>query len=223
MAGSITRTWIQLLIGCLVACKPWFVYAQGSLVNETMLLQLEQEYGVAARERGLDLRAALELAKSKPEQEKLLLVNDFFNDFLYREDLAQWGEQDYWATPQEFVGRYGGDCEDYVIAKYFALISIGVNGKKLYLTYVKALEFDVSHMVLTYFEAPNQVPLVLDNYNRRILKATERRDLIPVYSFNAESLFLTNPSAGLAQRLPTDKVKNSKWDRLLKTIEGEFK
>ena len=28
-------------------------------------------------------------------------------------------KKDYWATRMEFVGKGAGDCEDYVIAKYF--------------------------------------------------------------------------------------------------------
>lgn len=33
---------------------------------------------------------------------------------------------DYWATPYEFLARDKGDCEDYVIAKYFALLHLGI-------------------------------------------------------------------------------------------------
>ena len=43
----------------------------------------------------------------------------------------------------------------------------------------------------------------------------------PIYSFNADSLFLSNPSAGLGKALPTDKIKNSKWDKLLSDIKGK--
>ena len=52
------------------------------------------------------------------------------------------------------------------------------------------------------------------------LPANKRKDLKPLYSFNADSLFLTNPSAGLGKALPTDKVKNSKWDKLLNDVRG---
>ena len=65
--------------------------------------------------------------------------------------------------------------------------------------------------------------LVLDNYDLRILSADKRTDLLPIYSFNAHSLFLTNASAGLGKSLPTDKVKNSKWTKLLSTLKGAAK
>ena len=150
----------------------------------------------------------------------MIEVNRFFNQFSYKDDIKLWGEEDYWATPEEFIGKNGGDCEDYVVAKYFVLRSLGVGDQHLYLTYVKAVKENRAHMVLSYFATPESTPLILDNYNPRVLPANERRDLLPVYSFNAKSLFLTNASAGLGQSLPTDKIKNNKWQKLLDKING---
>ena len=45
-------------------------------------------------------------------------------------------------------------------------------------------------MVLIYFEKPRSMPLVLDNYTKRIQPANLRTDLKPVYSFNADGLWL---------------------------------
>ena len=75
-------------------------------------------------------------------------------------------------------------------------------------------------MVLSYFETPGSIPLIMDNYNPEILKGDQRPDLLPVYSFNAKSLFLTNASAGLGRSLPTDKIKNNKWKKLLAEIRN---
>ena len=78
-------------------------------------------------------------------------------------DQALWEKKDYWATPIETLSIGGGDCEDYAIAKYFTLKQLGVDESKLRLTYVKAIELNQAHMVLTYFENKRAVPLVLDN------------------------------------------------------------
>ena len=107
-----------------------------------------------------------------------------------------------------------------MIAKYFVLRSLGVSDRHLYLTYAKALRENRAHMVLSYYETLKSTPLVLDTYDPRIKPADERRDLLPVYSFNAESLFLTNASAGLGRSLPTDKIKNNKWQKLIYKING---
>jgi len=191
-----------------------------SLVDDAMLDELKATYGKRAYDRGLKLRTLLQGLRDEDIKTKLQKVNHFFNEFIYRSDKNLWGEKDYWATPTEFIGRKGGDCEDYVISKYFALRSLGVPDKKLFLTYAKARKENIAHMVLNYYENPTSVPLVLDNYNPKILPASERGDLAPVYSFNIESLFLSNPSAGLGRALPTDRIKNSKWDKLLSDIRG---
>ena len=192
-------------------------YAQ-SFADDQMLRRLNEQYSAQAKNRGVALNALLAGLADKDIKKQLAEVNRFFNQFKYKDDMKLWGQKDYWATPEEFIGVNSGDCEDYVVAKYFALRSLGVPDKKLYLTYVKAVRENVAHMVLSYFETPKSIPLILDNYNPRILSADKRRDLLPVYSFNAKSLFLTNASAGLGKSLPANKIKNNKWQALLDNI-----
>jgi hypothetical protein len=55
--------------------------------------------------------------------------------------------------------------------------------------YVKALKYNMAHMVLAYYDKPDAIPLVLDNLNKKILPANKRPDLLPVYSFNGEGLW----------------------------------
>lgn len=210
----------RLYLFVLLLCLPLVPTAE-PLFNATELSQLRQQYSDQAYNRGNALNQLLEQLQGKDIEYQLKEVNRFFNQFQYREDIDQWGQKDYWATPQEFVGHQKGDCEDFVIAKYFALRKLGVPDKRLYLTYVKALKQNVAHMVLSYFVTPKSTPLILDNYNPQILPAGKRRDLLPVYSFNANSLFLSNASAGLGKSLPTDKIKNSKWKKLLADIRKE--
>ena len=193
-------------------------YAQ-TFADEQMLNRLNQKFSVQARQRGIALNALLKRLKKSNVRQQLIEVNRFFNQFKYKEDMILWGEMDYWTTPEEFLGVNGGDCEDYVIAKYFALRSLGVPDEQLYLTYVKAIRQNIAHMVLSFFPTPQSIPLILDNYNPQILSADKRRDLLPVYSFNAKSLFLSNASAGMGRFLPTDKIKNSKWKELLANIK----
>ena len=193
----------------------------GSLVSNDMLNQLKTRYSEQAYRRGLAINKLLVELEGQGIQKQLTEVNRFFNQFEYQEDQVQWGTQDYWATPGEFLGTHKGDCEDFVIAKYFALRKLGVPDERLYLTYVKALKQNVAHMVLSYFPTPSSIPQILDNYNPVIVSADKRKDLLPVYSFNAKSLFLTNASAGLGKSLPTNKIKNSKWQKLLTEIKKE--
>ncbi|GHA49707.1 transglutaminase-like cysteine peptidase [Photobacterium aphoticum] len=127
---------------------------------------------------------------AQPIPALLQSVNQFYNRLVFLDDPIVWGKEDYWATPLEFLGVGAGDCEDYSIAKYFSLRELGVADNKLRLIYVKALQLNQFHMVLAYYPTPAAVPLLLDNLTPQILRATERRDLQPIYSFNGSQLWL---------------------------------
>lgn len=124
-------------------------------------------------------------------------VNGFFNQVPYFSDLAHWGVEDYWATPVEMLASFGGDCEDYAIGKYFSLKEIGVPVSRLRITYVRAINLNVSHMVLAYYKTPDAEPLILDNLMGDIRPASQRTDLVPVYGFNDDDLWFTQGGANL--------------------------
>ncbi len=124
-------------------------------------------------------------------------VNGFFNQVPYFSDLAHWGVEDYWATPVETLASFGGDCEDYAIGKYFSLKEIGVPVSRLRITYVRAVNLNVSHMVLAYYKTPDAEPLILDNLMSEIRPASQRTDLVPVYGFNDDDLWFTQGGANL--------------------------
>ena len=85
---------------------------------------------------------------------------------------------------------------------------------KLRITYVKALQYNQAHMVLTYYASPTATPLVLDNLIGEIRPASLRKDLLPVYAFNAEGLYLPNGKKG-------DSKKLSRWQELLQKMKAE--
>jgi hypothetical protein len=71
-------------------------------------------------------------------------------------------------------------------------------------------------MVLTYYEKPGAVPLVLDNLINAIEPATKRTDLLPVYTFNGSGLWLAKERGkgnlvGKSDRL---KLWNDLLDRM---------
>lgn len=151
---------------------------------------------------------------------KLNAANQFFNkNVAYKTDQNHWKQEDYWATPVESLGTGAGDCEDFAIAKYFTLKAMGVDTSKLRLMYVRALKWDEAHMVLIYNESPNAVPLVLDNIDKRIKPASKRRDLKPIYSFNAEGLWLAR-GKGLGKKVKNNKGI-AKWTEVMSRIENE--
>lgn len=157
--------------------------------------------------------------KQTPELEQLNVVNLFFNKQMrYVEDIDLWHVEDYWATPIEALWKGAGDCEDYAIAKYFSLRHLGVSSDKLRITYVKALRQNRAHMVLTYYSSPDAMPLVLDSLMDAIQPASQRTDLLPVYSFNAEGLWL--PGAKGNKKIG-DTKRLSRWQDVLKKMQAE--
>jgi predicted transglutaminase-like cysteine proteinase len=156
--------------------------------SEKYLAAAEKKYGAGAKNRMQEWSRLIAENRNKPEQEKLQLVNSFFNRVPYVSDQKHWRKKDYWATPAEMLASHGADCEDYAIAKYFTLVALGVDNSKLKITYVKAIS--EAHMVLTYYSQPNAIPLVLDNLIPHIKPASQRPDLKPVYAFNADGMWL---------------------------------
>ncbi|WP_221800247.1 transglutaminase-like cysteine peptidase [Oceanobacter mangrovi] len=181
-----------LAVGLMLSMMPILVADMNEPVPQQLINKARDEYGRKAMfrmERWHDLMKDLE--SEKDELDKLEEVNDFFNDEIrFVTDLQHWRVIDYWATPYESLGTNGGDCEDYVIAKFYSLLRLGVSPSKLRFNYVKALDYNQAHMVLTYYPTPGAIPLVLDNINTSIRPANERRDLKPVYSFNAMGMWL---------------------------------
>jgi predicted transglutaminase-like cysteine proteinase len=167
-----------------------------------------------------DWQYLLASQKQIGESEQLNVVNRFFNKQVrYVEDIDLWHEVDYWETPIEALWKGAGDCEDYAIAKYFSLRHLGVASEKLRITYVKALTQNRAHMVLTYYSSPEAEPLVLDSLIDAIKPASQRKDLLPVYSFNAEGLWLPgakgNKKVGDTKRL-------SRWQDVLKKMQARM-
>ena len=191
---------------------------------DRMLLLASQRYGSAGGTAVASWRDLLTGAAAQPDSLQLKQVNDFFNRRTqFGEDSVIWGAQDYWATPLETLGRGQGDCEDFAIAKYVTLKLLGVPSEKLRLTYVKARiggpqsTLVQAHMVLSYYPAPDDEPLVLDNLISDIRPASRRTDLTTIFGFNAEGLWVTGAgprAASTAQRL-------SKWQSVLARMREE--
>jgi predicted transglutaminase-like cysteine proteinase len=190
------------------------------VISKQSMDKIEKEYGVFAKRRAYALVQMMNEAKSLDEMGKLEKVNDFFNQTPYESDQKVWGVSDYWATRLEFIGKDKADCEDFVIAKYFTLKDLGVPTSKLFMTYAKSLRYKTGHMVLTYYSTPRSEPLVLDNYNYKILLGSQRDDLVPIYSFSGDELFNAK-QAQIGKMVPASTRQKRPWDELVITQQKE--
>lgn len=172
---------------------------------------------VETRARVEQWKSLIDNGSTWPDMKKLTKVNDFVNQFNFIDDIYHWRQEDYWATPLQTLVTEGGDCEDFAIAKYFTLTEMGMAEAKLKLTYVKALKINKAHMVVSYFAQANDEPLVLDNLNPKILPASQRQDLLPVYSFNGEGLWLAKRDRTGQYVDNADRI--SLWQELLHSMD----
>jgi len=150
-----------------------------------------------------------------PDDEKLAIVNSFFNGFEFVDDKYLWGKEDYWATLFETLTMSGGDCEDLTIAKYFTLKDLHIPEQNMRLTYVISVKTKIPHMVLTCQLNSEQEPLVLDTMNNYIFPVSRRPDLVPVYSFNMQGYWLARKQEGWNGERIGSPARLSLWWGLL--------
>ncbi len=141
----------------------------------------------------------LDTLKDKPPLVQLNEVNNRMNKAKYITDKANWGKKDYWATPGEFMARFG-DCEDYAILKYLSLRRLGWKESSLRVVAVKDLNLKVGHAVLiVLFKHPKTgkiLPLLLDNQIKKIANAANVRHYQPVFSLNKYFWWRHTPVTG---------------------------
>jgi predicted transglutaminase-like cysteine proteinase len=63
-------------------------------------------------------------------------------------DMAQFGEADVWSAPLKTLASGRGDCEDYAILKYAALLAVGMPADDLRLLVVRENRSKRAHAVL---------------------------------------------------------------------------
>ncbi|MBX2858611.1 MAG: transglutaminase-like cysteine peptidase [Cellvibrionaceae bacterium] len=195
--------------------------------SERFYAAMEAEYGLAGRQRieaWFELRAPEVRDANTGDRFSLENANNYFNEVPWISDEQHWGQRDYWATPVEMLGSNGGDCEDFAVGKFFTLSHKQIDKEKLRITYVKSLTYNQAHMVLVYYPDATAEPLVLDNINKTILPASQRDDLVPVYSFNGDSIWLAKTrekklAVGSQGSLPSWRDLNRRMEALRSRIE----
>jgi predicted transglutaminase-like cysteine proteinase len=122
-------------------------------------------------------------------------VNRFVNRAVYKADIDNYGQRDYWATPLEFFTR-SGDCEDYAIAKYRSLRRLGVAADALRLVVVHDVIRDLPHAVLAV--RVNSAVYILDNLSDAVIEQSLVQHYVPYYSVNEITRWAYLPGGGPA-------------------------
>ena len=202
-AACVAQARVEL--GFTTSVSPRLIEAHARRFGAPSRKNIEDWKAYAARRRG----------GGAAEMDLLGEVNRTLNRIRFVDDAKHWGETDYWATPSEAVASNGADCEDFTIAKYFMLKELGVPIARLRMTYVKSLTLNQAHMVLAYYPRPDAEPLVLDNLEDAVRPASQRSDLVPVYSFNDEEVWIEAKGRSGSPR----QIRN--WAALIERLERE--
>ncbi len=116
-------------------------------------------------------------------------------------DMAQWGVPDKWSAPLETFTTHKGDCEDYAIAKYVALIEAGIAADDVKLMIVHNTAAHEDHAVTA--ARLDGAWIILDNRWLRLIEDKAMPDAVPLFALGSEGVrrFLPDVLVG-AQRSP---------------------
>ena len=94
-------------------------------------------------------------------------------------DMKQWGEPDRWSSPFETLTTGRGDCEDYAIVKYAALLNAGFSEHDVKLIILQDLARNENHAVIVLRIDGEWI--VLDNRWLALVRDVEVRRIIPLF------------------------------------------
>lgn len=216
------------LLSWATVCANWFIenaysYELSALGQLPRIAQ--QKYGASAAQRVEAWVRLQQTLQGQDPQALLDSVNTYVNRQLrFDDDINIWRQTDFWATPLEALGKGAGDCEDFTITKYITLRNLGIKDSQLRLIYVRAVignpgdGITQSHMVLGYYPDSQAEPFILDNLISEIRPASRRPDLIPLFSFNAEGLWVT----GVTQPQADSTARLSRWRGVFTRMKEEL-
>ncbi len=132
----------------------------------------------------------LDRIRAMPKSEQVARVNRYANEKEYILDLQNYGLEDYWAIPRQFLYN-GGDCEDYAITKFFSLRWLGFSVEQMRIVVLQDTNLRVPHAVLAVQSADDI--LILDNQVGEVLSHRRIVHYAPVYSINSDQWWIHLP------------------------------
>src|SRR5438105_1647519 len=94
-------------------------------------------------------------------------------------DEAQWGVADHWSPPFETLQSHRGDCEDYAIVKYVALLQAGLPHEDVRIVILRNILQKEDHAALA--ARVDGQWLILDNCRLALVRDTDMVGSIPKF------------------------------------------
>ncbi len=159
----------------------------GKMPKWTSVLEKERAHPGFTDDRVFPGQGTWKTIKAKlakmPPAEQLRAVNALINRWPYRTDMDVWGVMDYWEAPVDFFQK-SGDCEDFAIAKYFALRDLGFPASKMRIVVLRDTLRNLEHAVTVVYQDGDA--WVLDNLSNAVLSHKRLSHYRPQFSVNEE-------------------------------------
>jgi predicted transglutaminase-like cysteine proteinase len=107
-------------------------------------------------------------------------------------DFAQWGVADRWSAPLATLTSGRGDCEDYAIAKYAALIAAGFAEDDVRLVIVRDTAIGEDHAIVAARLDGNWI--VLDNRRLAMVADAEMQHVVPLFVLDHDGVKQFTPA-----------------------------
>jgi len=133
----------------------------------------------------------LEGLKGQDINSQLKSINLYANKKDYLLDIDNYGLEDYWAIPKQFLNR-GGDCEDYAITKLLSLRWLGFQQLPSRIVVLQDTNLGIPHAVLAVYLDGDT--LILDNQVNEIISHKDILHYTPIYSLDEEQWWIHLPS-----------------------------
>ncbi|MDT8403611.1 transglutaminase-like cysteine peptidase [Sulfuriflexus sp.] len=133
----------------------------------------------------------LQSLKGMDTVDQLKRINLYANKKDYILDIDNYGLEDYWAIPEEFLRR-GGDCEDYAITKLLSLRWLGHQQLQSRIVVLQDTNLGIPHAVLAVYLDDDIV--ILDNQVNEILSHKNILHYVPIYSLDEKQWWIHLPS-----------------------------
>jgi predicted transglutaminase-like cysteine proteinase len=95
-------------------------------------------------------------------------------------------DADHWKPPLDTLSSGTGDCKNYAIAKYVALIEAGIAEKDVKVVIVRDLAIGQNHAIVATRLGPNWI--MLDNRWLTLLQDAEMRRVVPLFVLDHNGL-----------------------------------
>lgn len=134
--------------------------------------------------------AELDGMRKLPREEQIRQVNEYANSRQYVLDIENYGIEDYWATPLQFL-QQNGDCEDYAIIKMLSLKRLGFDVNRMRIVVVQDTNLRIPHAVMSLDTGADIK--ILDNQIKEVISHQDIFHYIPVYSINEQHWWMHLP------------------------------